>query len=241
MMATNKGEASKCVNTIEASSVRNLKRVTDMKSIANNQLTFHNTMFNAVQDKGQIWLTSSELAKALEYSSSKSISTLFSRNSDEFSPAMTQVIEMMTSGNYRKKVRLFSIRGAHLIAMFSTTPVAKEFRKWALDILDNEVSAGNYCEPLQKLYTLNVNSDELTTLAWLYKAANHLREEAEVVSNGLNNLHSPYGSSLLSMATEYKRTFENARKVLSREIGNIPQEELNGINWERVLPNIHIH
>ncbi|MCW6525281.1 BRO family protein [Yersinia ruckeri] len=114
-----------------------------MKSIANNQLTFHNTKFNAVQDKGQIWLTSSELAKALEYSSSKSISTLFSRNADEFSPAMTQVIEMMTSGNYRKKVRLFSIRGAHLIAMFSTTPVAKEFRKWALDVLDREVGQGN--------------------------------------------------------------------------------------------------
>lgn len=73
------------------------------------------------------------------------------------------------------------------------------------------------------------------------RCVNHLREEAEVVSNGLNNLHSPYGTSLWTMATEYKRTFESARKVLSREIGNIPQDELNGINWERVLPNIHIH
>ncbi|EKN3986543.1 TPA: Bro-N domain-containing protein [Yersinia enterocolitica] len=133
-----------------------------MKSIANNQLTFHNTNFNAVQDKGQIWLTSSELAKALEYSSSKSISTLFSRNADEFSPAMTQVIEMMTSGNYRKKVRLFSIRGAHLIAMFSTTPVAKEFRKWALDVLDNEVDKRPEVSPLYRYKAKLILLDEET-------------------------------------------------------------------------------
>lgn len=161
-LSSRNGEASKCTNTNEASSVSNLKRVTDMKSIANNQLTFHNTNFNAVQDKGQIWLTSSELAKALEYSSSKSISTLFSRNADEFSPAMTQVIEMMTSGNYRKKVRLFSIRGAHLIAMFSTTPVAKEFRKWVLDILDKEIDKKPEVSPLYRYKAKLILLDEET-------------------------------------------------------------------------------
>ena len=217
-----------------------LSESTDMKSIANNQLTFHNTKFNAVQDNGQVWLTSSELGKALQYSDDKAVQRIYSRRCDEFTEQMTRVVKVTTPRG-QQETRVFSLRGAHLIAMFSRTTIAKEFRKWVLDILDNEVSAGNYCEPLQKLYTLNVNSDELSTLAWLYKAANHLREEAEIVSDGLNNLHSPYGTSLWTMATEYKRTFESARKVLSREIGNIPQDELNGINWERVLPNIHIH
>lgn len=84
MMATNKGEASKCVNTNEASSVRNLKRVTNMKSIANNQLTFHNTKFNAVQDNGQVWLTSTELGAALQYSDDKAVQRIYSRRCDEF-------------------------------------------------------------------------------------------------------------------------------------------------------------
>lgn len=211
-----------------------------MKSIANNQLTFHNTKVNTVHESGQIWLTSSELGAALQYSDDKAVQRIYSRRSDEFTEQMTRVVKVTTPRG-QQETRVFSLRGAHLIAMFSRTTIAKEFRKWVLDILDNEVSTGNHCEPLQKIYTLSVNSDELSTLAWLYKAANHLREEAEVVSDGLNQLHSPFGSSLWTMATEYKRTFENARKVLSREIGNIQQDELNGINWERVLPTIHIH
>lgn len=240
-MKPNNGEAPKCANTNEASSLSaTLSESTDMKSIANNQLTFHNTKFNPVQDNGQVWLTSTELGAALQYSDDKAVQRIYSRRCDEFTEQMTRVVKVTTPRG-QQETRVFSLRGAHLIAMFSRTTIAKEFRKWVLDILDNEVSTGNYCEPLQKLYTLNVNSDELSTLAWLYKAANHLREEAELVSDGLNNLHSPYGTSLWTMATEYKRTFENARKVLSREIGNIPQDELNGINWERVLPNIHIH
>lgn len=213
MMTTNKGEASKCVNTNEASSVRNLKRVTDMKSIANNQLTFHNTKFNAVQDKGQIWLTSSELAKALEYSSSKSISTLFSRNADEFSPAMTQVIEMMTSGNYRKKVRLFSIRGAHLIAMFSTTPVAKEFRKWALDVLDNEVEHS----PITKQFS----DDELLKMANMWLWADRARKMSKIIYPALLQMESTHSGNFYDLAYETRYVIEESRKVLVREVAHI--------------------
>ncbi|OWF76982.1 hypothetical protein B4900_17835 [Yersinia rohdei] len=37
-------------------------------------------------------------------------------------------------------VRCFSLRGAHLVAMFADTPVAKEFRRWALDVMDRDVA-----------------------------------------------------------------------------------------------------
>ncbi|WP_368750135.1 Bro-N domain-containing protein [Klebsiella aerogenes] len=105
----------------------------------NTELTFRShTFIPAIRDN-KFWLTSSQIAEALEYSSTKSISNLYNQNEDEFTPEMTQVTESVTSGNYRKKVRIFSLRGAHLIAMFARTPVAKEFRRWVLDILDREV------------------------------------------------------------------------------------------------------
>ena len=105
-------------------------------------LSFNEVKFNPiVQHDGQIWLSSGELAQALDYKSVKSVSNLYNSNKDEFSNSMTQVIESVTSGNYKKKSRIFSLRGCHLIAMFSRTDVAKQFRKWVLDVLDKEVGA----------------------------------------------------------------------------------------------------
>ncbi len=48
---------------------------------------------------------------------------------------MTALIELDTSGG-KQKVRIFSLRGCHLLAMFARTAIAKQFRKWVLDILD---------------------------------------------------------------------------------------------------------
>ena len=43
------------------------------------------------------------------------------------------------NGNSEKETRIFSLRGCHLITFFARTPVAKEFRKWVLDVLEKEV------------------------------------------------------------------------------------------------------
>ncbi|ELS5415930.1 Bro-N domain-containing protein [Citrobacter freundii] len=111
-----------------------------MNIVAKSDLNFHGMNLIPVESVPGIWLTSTDVAKALGYKSTKSITNLFNQNADEFSDGMTQVIESVTSGNYRKKVRVFSLRGAHLIAMFARTDVAKEFRRWVLDILDREVA-----------------------------------------------------------------------------------------------------
>ncbi|MBE5254184.1 Bro-N domain-containing protein [Mixta mediterraneensis] len=103
------------------------------------QLTFRNVGLTPVNRRKQIWFTASDLANALQYANAKSITNLFNEYADEFSPMMSEVIESVTSGNLRKKVRIFSLRGAHLLAMFARTPIAKEFRRWVLDILDQEV------------------------------------------------------------------------------------------------------
>lgn len=105
----------------------------------NTELTFRSHTFTPAIRDNKFRLTSSQIAEALEYSSTKSITNLYNQNEDEFNAEMTQVTESVTSGNYRKKVRIFSLRGAHLIAMFARTLVAKEFRRWVLDVLDKEV------------------------------------------------------------------------------------------------------
>ena len=45
----------------------------------------------------------------------------------------------LTEKGQTREVRIFSLRGAHLIAMFARTAIAKQFRKWVLDVLDREV------------------------------------------------------------------------------------------------------
>ncbi|WP_411569403.1 Bro-N domain-containing protein [Serratia sp. UGAL515B_01] len=113
-----------------------------MNIVAKSDFNFQGNALVPVSGISGVWLTSADIAKALQYKSAKSITNLFNQNSDEFTGGMTQVIESVTSGNYRKKVRVFSLRGAHLIAMFARTDVAKEFRRWVLDILDREIGSG---------------------------------------------------------------------------------------------------
>lgn len=96
-----------------------------------------------VHNNDNIWLRASDIANALGYHREDKVSRLYQRNADEFTPDMTQVIEILdnpTSGaskNLTTTARIFSLRGCHLLAMFSRTPVAKAFRKWVLDVLDS--------------------------------------------------------------------------------------------------------
>ena len=102
-------------------------------------LTFQNTTLSVINQNNQTFLTASDLGKALDYSDSdRSVRRLYTANADEFTTEMTALVEMQTAGGLQK-VRIFSLRGAHLIAMFARTKVAKDFRKWVLDVLDEEV------------------------------------------------------------------------------------------------------
>ena len=108
-------------------------------------LAFNGIAISPVMRDGQIWMTASDLAKALDYSRVDNISKIYNRNVDEFTEAMTLNVNMgvkgFGNGNSEKLVRIFSLRGCHLIAMFARTKVAKDFRVWVLDILDSEVGA----------------------------------------------------------------------------------------------------
>lgn len=107
------------------------------------QLTFKSHVLEAVEHKSKPWFTASTLAIALEYADKRSVNKIYSRNADEFSPEMVTVVSLTTvrkTGDIQMDNRIFSLRGAHLIAMFASTPVAKEFRKWVLDLIDKELA-----------------------------------------------------------------------------------------------------
>ncbi len=94
--------------------------------------------FHPIQSNDQqIWIPSTELSRALGYSRADAVTKIYDRNNDEFAHDMTKIIDSPQNPNL--VLRVFSLRGCHLITFFARTPVAKEFRKWVLDVLDKEV------------------------------------------------------------------------------------------------------
>lgn len=99
-------------------------------------LVFESTEFDVVDIHQIPWLRGSQVASALDYSDpSRAISELYSRNADEFTEEMTQVIDLPTAGGVQS-VRIFSPRGCYLIGMLARTEKAKAFRSWVLDVLE---------------------------------------------------------------------------------------------------------
>ena len=111
------------------------KRNKIMTSIA---LTFNNTSFDIIDRNNQPWLRGSQIGTALGYTQgTQAVLKMFNRNSDEFTESMTSLVEIDTDGG-KQQVRVFSLRGCHLLGMLSRTKIAKEFRKWVLDVLENK-------------------------------------------------------------------------------------------------------
>ncbi|PKE31193.1 hypothetical protein CWS43_09875 [Rahnella sp. AA] len=206
-----------------------------MKSIANSELNFHGTALIPVKDVNGVWLTSADVAKALGYKSTKSISNLFVQYEDEFSQGMTMVIESVTNGingsSRRMKVRVFSLRGAHLIAMFARTPVAKEFRRWVLDILDREVAHS----PIAKQFT----DEELINLSYMWVWMDKGRRVAKQVYPALHQLGSPHHGFFYDMANESHYMIDKARDSLVRETENIDMNGFHARNAQGMLDRLN--
>ncbi len=205
-----------------------------MNIVQNKELSFHNVTLVPAPVADGIWLTSADIAKALGYASSKSVSTIYSRNSDEFTSSMSMVIKMKTNGinnNLREKsVRVFSLRGCHLIAMFATTDKAKEFRRWVLDILDREVAHS----PIAKQFS----DDELCSLAWLWRASDIMLTACESVTPLLKVAEHRQAGRFHTIGQELPLTINKARALISRETAHIEFHPWKDDNWSRVLPHL---
>lgn len=114
-----------------------------------SKLTFNGFEFNVIQHSGQPYLTLQEIAQVLYAKEGgpqsatpfTRVRDLYRRHADEFRSNMTALVKMQTAGGMQE-VRIFSLRGCHLLGMFARTAVAKEFRVWALDVLDEHLNAG---------------------------------------------------------------------------------------------------
>lgn len=208
-MTAKNSEAQKCANTLGLLSNKSSVGNIDMNIVAKSDLNFQGKAIVPVSGMSGIWLTSAEIANALQYKSAKSVTNLFNQNADEFTSGMTQVIESVTSGNYRKKVRVFSLRGAHLIAMFARTDVAKEFRRWVLDILDREMMHS----PIAKQFT----DEELISLCYQQLWMENSQKVCKELYRAMKQIRSELSGKLYDIANETRHMSERNKAVLIRE------------------------
>ncbi len=108
-----------------------------------NQLSFNSKTLTPIIKEGQTWFDAYQLGTALGYSDPRTaIRKIYNRKKDEFTSCMTLLPKLGINGinnsTRLKETRIFSLRGCHLIAMFSRTAEAKAFRHWVLNILDKE-------------------------------------------------------------------------------------------------------
>jgi hypothetical protein len=100
-------------------------------------LTFQNTELSIIDRDGVPWLTGPDIARALGYASADEIGKLYRRHKDEFTDAMSLTVKLTGRGHIAPtNHRIYSPRGAQLIAMLAKTPRAKDFRRWVLDVLE---------------------------------------------------------------------------------------------------------
>ena len=197
-------------------------------------LIFQNTTLPVINQHNQTFITANDLGLALEYAMPmQAILKIYDRNADEFTAEMTALVEMQTAGGLQK-VRIFSLRGAHLIAMFARTKVAKDFRKWVLDILDREVSQNaNQIQPLvERKYTFEFTEYELQQLVWAWFALLRGTELYQVLHPALKQIGSHYAAPVHDIAYEYRSNLRQAHNVLTRITEQFECEQ--GNNW-RVL------
>lgn len=133
------------MNKLSALSGQGLAHSEIEQSVNCRELKFHDQVVIPFDNgDGKIWFTAKQAAGLLGYAQVKSITNLYNRNKDEFTEGMSKVITLMTNGINnnlrRKKVRVFSPRGLHLLGFLADTQVAKEVRRWALDLIEKDNS-----------------------------------------------------------------------------------------------------
>lgn len=198
-----------------------------------NSIRFHDTQFTVIPHHGQPWLTATQIAQALGYANDDAVSRIYRRNADEFTPCMTGTVNLTVPGNPMQiPVRIFSLRGAHLIAMFSRTALAKEFRRWVLDVLDRETAV--HPQPLTVL-----TDDELHSLAWLWRAADYMIDAARRIYPLLEVAEHREAGTYYSILHEYPMTLAAAQRILVDKTRHVQPATHSNRDWNRLIPHLH--
>lgn len=181
-----------------------------MNSLTKTELNFQGVSLQTISDVDGIWLTANQIGYALQYADDKAVQRIYTRHCDEFTEKMTRVVKLTTPGG-EQKTRVFSLRGAHMIAMFARTPVAKEFRKWVLDILDREVSINLPAQRKvsdQEIHAHNVNAlcshFEAMCDAWFSQIEPALRAIESPLAGRLHDRFND-GGAFMCLIKEYAK------------------------------------
>ena len=108
------------------------------------ELLFQDQSIRLIEQDGRQWASAADIARALGYANADKVTRIYDRHRVEFSDSMT-LLTMVRDLNAQsgcpgqmRTARVFSLRGAHLIAMFARTAKAQEFRRWVLDVLESQ-------------------------------------------------------------------------------------------------------
>lgn len=151
----------------------------------NNIVQFYEQELKLVSYENQLWFSSVDIAKALNFSKDNAVTKIYNNHKSEFTNEMTCLPK---SG----KQRIFNREGAWLIGMFARTPKAAEFRKWVLKVLGAVVDGQQVDKPVtvsEHTRALPSGKKEIVLSA---KAREEIREEIDhSVNNALERLFNP--------------------------------------------------
>ncbi len=109
-----------------------------MNAMMTTTLNYNHHALEAVHMGGQMWLRGAQICAPLGLASEFVLRRIVDRNIDEFTPDETRLVTLPTAGG-PQEVRVFSLRGARLLALLARTPEAKAFRRWVLDLLEGKL------------------------------------------------------------------------------------------------------
>ena len=179
-------------------------------------LTFQTTTLSVINQHNQKWLSALDIGNALGYSNGDiGVKNIYNRHSDEFTPNMTALIDIQTAGGMQK-VRVFSLRGAHLIGMFSHTKTAKDFRKWMLDVLEQVAQPQQLALPEPQKFTFEFTEYELQQLVWLWFAFKRGVGTFQHIEKAFRALGSNMSGQIYGQAYEYLSVLRSTNQILNR-------------------------
>ncbi|EEQ5227623.1 hypothetical protein GE289_002247 [Escherichia coli] len=195
------------------------------------QLVFHNVQFQTVQRDGLLWLSAPQIASALQYADQSSVTRIYARHADEFTNGMTASVKLTDPKGDKQETRIFSLRGAHLIAMFARTPIAKEFRRWVLDILDRE--AEKSAIPPQPHIQPQFTAEEIILLCYMQLWMEKAQDISKHLYPIMKELNSSYTNKLYDIAFETIYMVTKNRDALLREVTRL---DMSSSVIQRAMP-----
>jgi len=194
-------------------------------------LVFQNTTFDIVDRSGDAWLRGYQIGTALGYSNQPdtAVRKIVDRHADEFTDDMTALVKLPTEGG-EQETRIFSPRGCYALAMFSRAPVAKEFRRWVLDVLESIRKTGKYeAAPYAVNPGDSLSKDEAGTLrAMLTDACAKLTKERQkaFMLTGWSKLKSHFKTGYRQIP---RGEFTEALSIVARHVAEgeyLPRQAL---------------